>query len=65
MTTLDLAGLRRDYALAALDERDVDPDPIRQFERWFADAAAARDWYQRAASLGSAEARQRLTRFQN
>jgi len=42
MTTLDLAALRRDYALATLEERDVDPDPIRQFERWFADAAAAR-----------------------
>jgi pyridoxamine 5'-phosphate oxidase len=23
-----------------LDERDVDPDPLRQFERWFADARA-------------------------
>jgi hypothetical protein len=30
-----------------------------------ADASVARDWYQRAASLGSAEARQRLARFQN
>ena len=30
-----------------------------------ADATAARDWYQRAAQLGSAEARQRLTQFQN
>ena len=27
MTTLDLAALRRDYALSSLDERDVDPDP--------------------------------------
>jgi pyridoxamine 5'-phosphate oxidase len=32
-----LAHLRRAYTLAlgALRERDVDPDPIRQFERWF------------------------------
>lgn len=30
-----------------------------------ADAAAARDWYRKAAQLGSAEARQRLTQLQN
>lgn len=30
-----------------------------------ADAVAARDWYQRAAGLGSAEARQRLAQLQN
>lgn len=30
-----------------------------------ADAAAARDWYRKAAHLGSAEARQRLTQLQN
>jgi hypothetical protein len=30
-----------------------------------ADATAARDWYQKAAALGSAEARQRLAPFQN
>ncbi len=36
-----LAALRRDYAHATLTEQDVDPDPIRQFERWFADAQAA------------------------
>jgi pyridoxamine 5'-phosphate oxidase len=33
-----LAALRRDYAHATLSERDVDADPIRQFERWFAEA---------------------------
>jgi TPR repeat protein len=30
-----------------------------------ADATAARDWYQKAAALGSAEARQRLGQLQN
>lgn len=30
-----------------------------------ADATAARDWYQKAAQLGSAEAQQRLTQLQN
>lgn len=36
-----LAALRRDYAHATLSERDVDADPIRQFERWFAEAQSA------------------------
>jgi pyridoxamine 5'-phosphate oxidase len=36
-----IAALRRDYAHAALSEQDVDPDPIRQFERWFAEAVKA------------------------
>jgi pyridoxamine 5'-phosphate oxidase len=54
MTTLDLAALRRDYALATLEERDVDPDPIRQFERWFADATAARVPEPNAMTLSTA-----------
>ena len=54
MTTLDLAALRRDYALATLEERDVDPDAIRQFERWFADAAAARVPEPNAMTLSTA-----------
>ena len=33
--------LRREYAQAALDEASVDPDAIKQFERWFAEAQAA------------------------
>lgn len=36
-----LAALRRDYAHATLSERDMDADPIRQFDRWFAEAASA------------------------
>jgi pyridoxamine 5'-phosphate oxidase len=35
---VNIAELRRDYAKAALTEKDVDPDPIRQFERWFGEA---------------------------
>jgi pyridoxamine 5'-phosphate oxidase len=38
---LEAADMRRDYALAGLDEADLDPDPIRQFARWFAEAEAA------------------------
>jgi pyridoxamine 5'-phosphate oxidase len=36
-----LADLRREYAMASLDAGDVAPDPIAQFQRWFADALAA------------------------
>ena len=38
---MDLSDLRRDYAHESLTERDVDPDPIRQFEKWFAQAMRA------------------------
>ena len=38
---VSLADIRREYAHASLSERDADPDPIRQFERWFEDARAA------------------------
>ncbi len=31
----------RQYSLAGLDRTNLDPDPIRQFERWFAEAQAA------------------------
>ena len=54
MTPLDLAAIRRDYAMASLSERDVDPDPIRQFERWFADAVSAQIPEPNAMTLATA-----------
>jgi pyridoxamine 5'-phosphate oxidase len=36
-----LADLRDRYSRAALDETDLDPDPIAQFDRWFAEARAS------------------------
>src|SRR5437762_982010 len=36
-----LAGLRRDYTLAGLNESDLDPDPIVQFRKWMEEAVAA------------------------
>jgi pyridoxamine 5'-phosphate oxidase len=54
MTTLDLAALRRDYALASLTETEVDADPVRQFERWFADAVSARVPEPNAMTLSTA-----------
>jgi pyridoxamine 5'-phosphate oxidase len=38
---VSLSDIRREYAHAMLTERDADPDPIRQFERWFEDARTA------------------------
>lgn len=32
---LDLTHMRRNYSLFELDESSVDPDPMKQFERWF------------------------------
>lgn len=36
-----LANLRQEYSQQSLDRSDVLPDPIAQFERWFADAQQA------------------------
>jgi pyridoxamine 5'-phosphate oxidase len=33
-----LSALRRDYMKRGLDESELDPNPIRQFERWFEEA---------------------------
>ncbi len=38
---LDIADLRREYLRASLSETDVDPDPLRQFQRWLDEAIAA------------------------
>ena len=38
---MDLAELRQDYAKESLTERDVDPNPIAQFEKWFDQALNA------------------------
>ena len=54
MTNLDLAALRRDYALASLSETHVDADPIRQFEAWFADALVAQVLEPNAMTLATA-----------
>jgi len=38
---VSIADLRREYALARLDEKDVSRDPVAEFARWFAEAQAA------------------------
>lgn len=50
-----LAELRHDYALGALCEADVDPDPIKQFQRWLQTAVAARLPEPNAMTLATAD----------
>ena len=38
---MSLADLRKEYMLRGLSEADLDPDPFRQFQVWFADASDA------------------------
>src|SRR5919201_1787121 len=38
---MKIADLRQEYMRAGLAEADCDPDPMRQFERWFEDALRA------------------------
>jgi pyridoxamine 5'-phosphate oxidase len=51
-----VADLRRDYARGMLREEDVDRDPVEQFSRWFADAAAAEIPEPNAMTLATATA---------
>jgi pyridoxamine 5'-phosphate oxidase len=41
MADISIADLRREYSLAGLTKKDLDPDPIQQFRTWFAQALAA------------------------
>jgi len=38
---LDIAALRQDYVVHGLRRANLDADPIKQFTRWFGEAAAA------------------------
>ncbi len=50
-----LADLRKTYARDSLSETDVQVDPIRQFEQWFAEAQAAQVPEPNAMSLATAD----------
>jgi pyridoxamine 5'-phosphate oxidase len=39
---VNIAELRQEYMRAGLAEAQADPDPLRQFERWFEDAIRAK-----------------------
>ena len=49
-----IADLRKDYALQALDEADVHPDPLQQFQIWFDQAIAAQVPEPNAMTLATA-----------
>jgi pyridoxamine 5'-phosphate oxidase len=54
MTTL--ADLRKNYSIGSLDISDVDPNPIRQFEMWFAQALEAQLPEPNAMTLATVDA---------
>jgi len=51
---MSLADIRREYARARLDEREVDPDPMVQFRSWFQDAERAKLLEPTAMTLATA-----------
>ena len=51
---LSIADLRREYARARLDEKDVSADPFAEFARWFAEARAAAAEEPNAMTLATA-----------
>ena len=53
---MKIADLRTDYMRETLDERDVAPDPVRQFEHWFDEAVKAQVPEPNAMTLATADA---------
>lgn len=53
---MSIADLRREYARARLDERDVSHDPIVEFARWFAEAQESEVLEVNAMTLATATA---------
>ena len=53
---MNIADLRQEYMRAGLSETQADPDPIRQFERWFADALNAKVPLPNAMTLATVSA---------
>ena len=52
---MKIADLRIDYMRETLDERDVAPDPFRQFEHWFDEAVKAQLPEANAMTLATAD----------
>jgi pyridoxamine 5'-phosphate oxidase len=53
---MNIAELRQEYMRAGLAEAQADPDPLRQFERWFEDAVRAKLPLPNAMTLATASA---------
>ena len=56
---MNIADLRREYARTELSEREIDADPMRQFERWLGEAIRADLPEPTAMTLATADARGR------
>lgn len=56
---LNIADIRMDYMLAALDEETAGTDPIAFFSKWFKDAESARITEINAMTLATADAQNR------
>ena len=56
---MELADIRKDYKLAALDESDIAPSPFKQFENWFAAAMTAKVLEPNAMTLATVSAERR------
>jgi pyridoxamine 5'-phosphate oxidase len=50
----DVASRRSEYESAGLDVADIDPDPVRQWQRWYDEAVAAGVTEPHAMALSSA-----------
>lgn len=50
----DLTAIRTEYARAGLEERDVDPSPVAQLDKWLRDAIAAEHPEPTAMALATA-----------
>lgn len=55
--SLNIAGIRKDYRLAALDEDTVGHDPLAFFHKWFTEAEAAQITEINAMTLATVDAR--------
>ena len=53
---LNIADIRKDYSLAALDEATAGPDPVAFFRKWFNEAEAARITEINAMTLATVDA---------
>jgi len=49
-----IENLRRDYRAATLTEAEVNPDPIKQFDKWFNEALQAKLYEPNAMTLATA-----------
>lgn len=50
---MSIAHIRKDYTQASLSEADILPDPVAQFEKWFAEAVTAKVPEPNAMSLAT------------